>query len=78
METSLTEKRKSPHKHKHTYWKDDVVNNCDLIIKQGDDVALPEVPTQPVPELPPEAAEAEPGTATVILYDSSDLYLYFN
>lgn len=54
------------------------MNNYDLFIKQGDDVALPEVPTQLVPELPPEAAEAEPGTAAVILYVSSDLYLYFN
>ncbi|XP_029945571.1 charged multivesicular body protein 6-like isoform X1 [Salarias fasciatus] len=30
-------------------------------ITQGEDVALPEVPTEPVPEVP-EAAQAEPGT----------------
>lgn len=58
-----------------TCLKDDSANNCDLIIKQGDDVALPEVPNQPVPQLPPEAAKAEPGTAA-LLYDSSNMYIY--
>lgn len=33
------------------------------LVKQGEDVALPEVPTEPVPEVP-EAAKAEPGTAS--------------
>lgn len=51
--------------------RDNSVHNCDLIIKQGDDVALPEVPTQPVPQRPPEA---EPGTAAV-LSDSSNMYI---
>lgn len=55
-----------------TCLKDYSVHNCDLIIKQGDDVALPEVPTQPVPQRPPEAAKAEPGTAAV-LSDSSNV-----
>lgn len=49
--------------------RDNSVHNCDLIIKQGDDVALPEVPAQPVPQRPPEA---EPGTAAV-LSDSSNM-----
>lgn len=31
-----------------------------LHLKQGDDVALPEVPAEPVPEVP-EAAKTEPG-----------------
>lgn len=30
-------------------------------VKQGDNVALPEVPAEPVPDVP-EAAKAEPGT----------------
>lgn len=46
-----------------------ICESFNAIVEQEDDVALPEVPTQPVPELPPEAAKAEPGTAAV-LYDS--------
>lgn len=42
------------------------MNNFYAIIEQEDDVALPEVPIQPVPELPPEAAKADPGTAAVL------------
>lgn len=33
-----------------------------LHLTQGEDVALPDVPTEPLPEAP-EAAKAEPGTA---------------
>lgn len=47
------------------------MHNCDLIVKQGDDVALPEVPSQLVPQRPPEA---ESGTAAV-LSDSSNMYI---
>lgn len=54
-----------------TCLKDNSVHNCDLIIKQGDDVALPEVPTQPLPQRPPEAAKAEPGTAAVLSRSST-------
>lgn len=46
-----------------------ICESFNATVEQEDDVALPEVPTQPVPELPPEAAKAEPGTAAV-LYDS--------
>lgn len=35
-------------------------------LRQGEDVALPEVPTEPLPEVP-EAAKAEPGTARLCL-----------
>lgn len=45
-----------------------MVNHFYAIVEQEDDVILPEVPTHPVPELPPEAAKADPGTAAV-LYD---------
>lgn len=34
--------------------------------KQGEDVALPEVPTEPVPEVP-EAATAEPGSVSFLI-----------
>lgn len=37
-----------------------------FVLKQGDDVALPEVPTEPIPEVP-EAAKAEPGTADALI-----------
>lgn len=50
------------------------MDNCDLMIKQGDDAALPEVPTQLVPQLPPEAAKAEPGTAALRSH-SCDMYI---
>ncbi len=41
-----------------------------LHLKKGEDVALPEVPTEPLPEVP-EAAEAEPGTV-----DFCTVYIY--
>ena len=37
------------------------------LLKQGEDVALPEVPTEPIPEVP-EAANAEPGTVDLFLF----------
>lgn len=42
------------------------MTNFYAIFEQEDDVALPEVPSHPVPELPQEAAKAKPGTAAVL------------
>uniref|UniRef100_A0A4W6G1K1 Charged multivesicular body protein 6 n=1 Tax=Lates calcarifer TaxID=8187 RepID=A0A4W6G1K1_LATCA len=42
-------------------------------ITQGEDVALPEVPTEPIPEVP-EAAKAEPGTVDLFLTTKRSLH----
>ena len=40
------------------------MRNTFCVCPQGEDLALPEVPTEPIPEVP-EAAKAEPGTVEV-------------
>lgn len=40
-----------------------------LFLQQGEDVALPEVPSEPIPEVS-EAAKAEPGTSNLSLNKS--------
>lgn len=44
----------------------EIIVTLSLLLKQVEDVALPEVPTEPLPEVP-EAAKAEPGTANFLI-----------
>lgn len=50
-------------------WPPVKFRNCiSSLLKQGEDVVLPEVPTEPLPEVP-EAAKAEPGTGHIFILD---------